>query len=43
MANVKIFQASPRGGIVKVKVEGDRTILRGQAVTVFNGALTVNA
>ena len=35
------FQASARGGIVKVKVEGNRTILGGQAVTVFNGNLIV--
>lgn len=35
------YQASARGGIVKVKIEGDRVILGGQAVTVFNGNLIV--
>ena len=33
------FQASPRGGVVKVKLEGDRVLLRGQAVTVLRGEL----
>jgi PhzF family phenazine biosynthesis protein len=33
------YQASPRGGIVKVRVEGDRVILIGQAVTVLRGEL----
>lgn len=34
------YQASARGGIVKVRVEGNRVILGGQAVTVFNANLT---
>ncbi|MDH3350931.1 MAG: PhzF family phenazine biosynthesis protein [Gammaproteobacteria bacterium] len=34
------FQASARGGIVKVRVSGDRTFLGGQAVTIFKGVLT---
>jgi PhzF family phenazine biosynthesis protein len=33
------YQASARGGIVKVRVNGDRVILSGQAVTVLTGAL----
>jgi PhzF family phenazine biosynthesis protein len=33
------FQASPRGGVVKVKLVGDRVLLRGQAVTVLRGEL----
>jgi len=35
------YQASPRGGVVKVKYTGsDRVILGGQAVTVMRGQLT---
>jgi PhzF family phenazine biosynthesis protein len=33
------FQASSRGGVVAVKVVGDRVILGGQAVTVLDGHL----
>jgi PhzF family phenazine biosynthesis protein len=33
------FQASKRGGVVKVELRGDRVILRGQAVTVLRGEL----
>jgi PhzF family phenazine biosynthesis protein len=33
------FQASARGGVVKVRVEGDRVLLGGQAVTVMRGEL----
>ncbi len=33
------YQASPRGGIVKVRVDGDRVHLGGQAVTVLRGEL----
>ncbi len=33
------YQASARGGIVKVRVEGERAILSGQAVTVTRGEL----
>jgi len=35
----RAFQASPRGGEVGVRVEGDRVILSGQAVTVMHGEL----
>ncbi len=34
------YQASARGGIVQVRVVGDRVILGGQAVTVWHGELT---
>lgn len=33
------FQASSRGGVVKVKLAGERVLLRGQAVTVLRGEL----
>jgi PhzF family phenazine biosynthesis protein len=37
------FQASARGGVVKVRLEGDRVKLSGQAVTVMTGELLVGA
>jgi PhzF family phenazine biosynthesis protein len=33
------FQASPRGGVVKVNVRGDRVLLGGRAVTILEGEL----
>ncbi|MFP6902835.1 MAG: PhzF family phenazine biosynthesis protein, partial [Verrucomicrobiia bacterium] len=33
------YQCSPRGGVVKVKLAGDRVLLRGKAVTVLRGEL----
>ncbi len=33
------YQASPRGGVVRVRVAGDRVFLGGQAVTVLRGDL----
>ena len=33
------YQASKRGGIVKVRLSGDRVVLSGQAVTVMTGTL----
>jgi PhzF family phenazine biosynthesis protein len=33
------YQASPRGGLVRVTVAGDRVLLGGQAVTVLRGEL----
>ena len=33
------YQASPRGGMVKVEVKGDRVVLGGQAVTTLAGEL----
>ena len=35
------YQASPRGGVVGVRLVGDRVLLIGQAVTVLRGQLTV--
>jgi PhzF family phenazine biosynthesis protein len=35
------YQASPRGGTVRVKLAGDRVLLGGQAVTVMTGELLV--
>jgi predicted PhzF superfamily epimerase YddE/YHI9 len=37
------YQASPRGGVVYVRVVNDRAILGGQAVTVAKGELTAFA
>jgi predicted PhzF superfamily epimerase YddE/YHI9 len=34
-------QVSRREGVVRVRVSGDRTLLGGQAVTVFRGELAV--
>jgi PhzF family phenazine biosynthesis protein len=36
------YQASARGGVLKVRLEGDRTVLGGQAVTVINGTYFIN-
>jgi PhzF family phenazine biosynthesis protein len=36
------FQASARGGVVRVRVSGDRAILGGQAVTLSKGSLLVD-
>jgi PhzF family phenazine biosynthesis protein len=33
------YQASPRGGTVRVRVEGERVMLGGQAVTILRGKL----
>jgi PhzF family phenazine biosynthesis protein len=33
------YQASARGGVVRVRINGDRVILGGQAVTVWRGEL----
>ena len=33
------YQASARGGVVRVRVSGDRVHLAGQAVTVMRGEL----
>jgi PhzF family phenazine biosynthesis protein len=37
------YQASPRGGTVQVRVQGDRVMLAGRAVTVLAGELTAAA
>lgn len=34
------YQASQRGGLLKVRISGERTYISGQAVTVFSGQLT---
>jgi PhzF family phenazine biosynthesis protein len=33
------YQASKRGGVVRVRLEGDRVLLGGQAITVLRGEL----
>lgn len=33
------YQASPRGGVVRVSVEGERVVLGGQAVTILEATL----
>ncbi|HET8910736.1 MAG TPA: PhzF family phenazine biosynthesis protein [Ktedonobacteraceae bacterium] len=33
------YQASPRGGVVRVRLEGERVLLGGQAVTIIRGEL----
>lgn len=38
--NMTGYQASARGGVVRVRLQGDRVILSGQAVTVLRGELT---
>jgi PhzF family phenazine biosynthesis protein len=38
-SEMNAFQASARGGVVKVKMAGERVLLRGQAVTVLRGKL----
>lgn len=35
------YQASSRGGVIRVRVNGDRVLLGGQAVTVLRGELLV--
>ncbi len=39
-AELSAFQASPRGGKVQCTVQGDRVILRGQAVTYLRGRIS---
>jgi predicted PhzF superfamily epimerase YddE/YHI9 len=34
-------QASPRGGVLRVTLKGDRVLLGGQAVTTLRGELLV--
>jgi predicted PhzF superfamily epimerase YddE/YHI9 len=35
------YQASARGGVVRVRIQGDRALLGGQAVTIAKGELVV--
>lgn len=37
------YQASARGGLVRTELRGDRTLLRGTAVTVIDGELLITA
>ena len=39
--NFTAYQASERGGVIKLKVEGARVLLRGSAVTITEGELLV--
>ena len=39
MREMTAYQASARGGVVRVRIDGDRIALGGQAVTVFRGGL----
>ena len=39
----RAYQASARGGVVQVRVEGDRVWLGGLAVTVLKGTLAESA
>ena len=34
-------QLSPRTGVIRMKIQGDRVYLAGRAVTVFSGELAV--
>jgi len=36
------YQASERGGMLKVKLEKDRVLLKGQAVTIISGSLEID-
>jgi len=36
------YQASARGGVLKLRLEGNRTILGGEAVTVIKGTYSIN-
>jgi len=38
-AEMTAYQASPRGGVIRVRLAGDRVTLAGQAVTVLRGEL----
>lgn len=40
-AELIAYQASPRGGVIKVRVAGDRILLSGQAVTTLEGVFLV--
>ncbi|WP_435009608.1 PhzF family phenazine biosynthesis protein [Tundrisphaera lichenicola] len=42
-AEMVAYQASSRGGVVRVRIEGDRVKLGGQAVTVLRGELVGEA
>jgi PhzF family phenazine biosynthesis protein len=35
------YQASPRGGILGIKIKGDRALLKGPAITILKGELKI--
>jgi PhzF family phenazine biosynthesis protein len=35
------YQASERGGVLKVKMENNRAVIQGRAVTIFDGDLRI--
>ncbi|MEY3442730.1 MAG: hypothetical protein RLZZ519_1011, partial [Bacteroidota bacterium] len=37
------YQASPRGGTVKVRLRGNRVELKGKAITIFQGVISKQA
>jgi len=37
--SLSAYQASPRGGILRVRLQGDRVLISGQAVTIFSAQL----
>jgi PhzF family phenazine biosynthesis protein len=39
--DMNAFQASPRGGAIRIRIDGDRVKLAGRAVTVLRGELLV--
>jgi predicted PhzF superfamily epimerase YddE/YHI9 len=43
MTELTAYQASPRGGVIRVRLVGDRVALGGQAVTVLRGELAADA
>ena len=38
---LKAYQASERGGVLRVRLENNRAFIRGQAVTIFEGELRI--
>jgi predicted PhzF superfamily epimerase YddE/YHI9 len=38
-SSFRAYQASPRGGVVQVRIEGERAVLGGRAITVARGEL----
>jgi PhzF family phenazine biosynthesis protein len=38
-SELRAYQASPRGGVLRLRVDGDRVFICGQAVTVLRGEL----
>ena len=41
--DMSAYQASPRGGHLRVRLDGDRVLLAGQAVTIFKAELAIPA